>query len=96
MQSFTESKVITGKSQTYKKTPEIVLTSAHNRSFEAVFICSLKWNKQKTRHFNELYTWAVIQLCDTGHRLPFFELPIDHNVDVHYQVKHRMYNVLDT
>ena len=43
-----------------------------------------------TRYLNELCTWA----CDTvmwhwSVDTLFWQLPIDHNMDVHYQVKHR-------
>ena len=37
----------------------------------------------------------VIQSCDTGQWIPFWQLSIDRNMDVykdiHYQVKHRLY-----
>ena len=38
---------------------------------------------------------TVIQLGDTGQRIPFLLMSIGHNMDVHkdvhYQVKHRLY-----
>ena len=38
---------------------------------------------------------AAIQSGDTGLRIPFWQLSIDHSVDVHkgvhYEVKHRLY-----
>ena len=38
----------------------------------------------------------AIQSCDTGQRIPFWQLSINYNMDVHkdvqvYQVKHRLY-----
>ena len=32
----------------------------------------------------------VIQPCRTGQRVPFWQLSIDHNIDVHCQVEHRL------
>ena len=34
-----------------------------------------------------MYTWARDKSRDTGQRIPFWQLSIDHNMDVHYQVK---------
>ena len=33
----------------------------------------------------------MIQPCHTGQRVPFWQLSIGHNIDVHYQVEHRLY-----
>ena len=39
----------------------------------------------------------VIQSCDTGQQVTlFWQLSIDHNMDVQYQVKHRLYAALDS
>ena len=39
-------------------------------------------------------------VCDTVQQIPFWQLSVDHIMDVrkdvHYQVKHRLYNALDT
>ena len=51
-------------------------------------------NFKKTHQLNESYTWAI-QSCDTGQRMPFWQLKIEHNIyvhkDVHYHVKHRLH-----
>ena len=97
MLSLTESKVITGKSQTYKKTPEIVFNICAQQVLRGCVHLFTEVKQTKNRSLQ----WVVHLSCDAAlwHWSPvtlFWQLPIDHNVDVHYQVKHRMYNVLDT
>ena len=41
---------------------------------------------KKTLHLNEMYTWACITVGDTGQRIPFWQLSMDHNMDVHKDV----------
>ena len=62
---------------------------------------SIKINNWSADNFKKHFTLMscklepVIQSCDIGQWYPFWQLSIDHNInvhkDVHYQIKHTLY-----
>ena len=62
---------------------------------------SIKINNWSVDNFKKHFTSMscklepVIQSCDIGQWYPFWQLSIDHNIDVHkdvhYQIKHTLY-----
>jgi len=92
MQSSTESEVITGKSQ---KTPEIIFNICAREVLRGCVHLFTELKQTSLQLMScTLELWYSLMTLATGSL--FWQLLIDHNVDVHYQVKHRMYNVLDT
>ena len=48
-------------------------------------------NKNMSPQLDVHLSLSMLQSGDTGQPYPFCQLSIDHNMDVHYKVKHRFY-----